>query len=110
MLKTKALADAGKETDENNRTLLRSCIGIVFCGVPNQGLNPTSIQLLVKGKKGKRNARFLQDLSPHSEFLLSLRRDFRNCHRNMKDCIIVSFYENKDTNSAEVGARIVSPS
>ncbi|KAI5785392.1 hypothetical protein FPQ18DRAFT_87085 [Pyronema domesticum] len=91
-----ALADAGKETDEENGTLLRSCIGILFFGVPNQGLNPTSIQALVKGE---RNARFLQDLSPESEFLFSLRRDFQNCHGSMKDCTVVSFYENKDTNS-----------
>ncbi|KAI5789508.1 hypothetical protein FPQ18DRAFT_261384, partial [Pyronema domesticum] len=86
------------EHNEENITLLRSCIGILFFGVPNLGLNHTSIQALVKGQ---RNARFLQDLSPESEFLLSLRHDFRNCHGKMKYCTIVSFYENKDTNSVE---------
>ncbi|KAI5792255.1 hypothetical protein FPQ18DRAFT_305547 [Pyronema domesticum] len=95
---SRALADTDKETDEDNSALLRSCIGILFFGVPNQGLNPTSIQSLVKGD---RNARFLQDLSPDSEFLFSLRRDFRNCHKSMKDCIIVSFYESKGTNSVK---------
>ncbi|KAI5790407.1 hypothetical protein FPQ18DRAFT_293396, partial [Pyronema domesticum] len=93
-----ALVDAGKESDKKY-TLLSSCIGILFFGVPHQGLNPISIQSLVKGE---RNTHFLQDLSPESEFLLSLRRDFRNCHRNfVKDCILISFYENKDTNSVK---------
>ncbi|KAI5785379.1 hypothetical protein FPQ18DRAFT_86745 [Pyronema domesticum] len=60
------------------------------------GTQSPSIQALVKGE---RNARFLQDLSPGSEFLFSLRGDFQNCHGSMKDCTVVSFYENKDTNS-----------
>ncbi|KAI5810379.1 hypothetical protein BZA77DRAFT_297844, partial [Pyronema omphalodes] len=76
----------------------QSCIGVLLFGVPHQGLNPKNIEMLVHGKE---NEQFLRDISAGSEYLFELERDFRICHKSTKSCIIVSFYESKDTCTVE---------
>lgn len=91
--------EASKRNNAKEEAFLRSCVGILLFGVPHQGLNRHSIQSLVKGRA---NEQFLGDLSTGSEFLFTLRSDFRNCFATMSCCEIVSIYETEDTNAVEV--------
>jgi hypothetical protein len=77
---------------------------MLFFGVPHDGLNPRSIQSLVKGNG---NEHFLQTLSSESEYLFALKNDFQICHESMKNTIIVSFYEGEDTYAVEVSTSIL---
>jgi hypothetical protein len=91
--------DASKGNSVEDRAFHQSCVGLLFFGVPHQGLNPRSIESLVQGKG---NEHFLQDISSESEYLYALNIDFEICYESMKNCIIVSFYESQDTSSVEV--------
>jgi hypothetical protein len=95
--------DASKGNSAEDKAFHESCVGVLFFGVPNLGLNPKSIESLVQGKG---NERFLQDLSSGSDYLFELEKDFGICHESMKNSIIVSFYESEDTFSVEVSNRI----
>jgi hypothetical protein len=91
--------DASKGNSAEDKAFHQSCVGVLFFGVPNRGLNPKSIESLVQGKG---NERFLQDLSSGSDYLFELEKDFKICHESMKNSIIVSFYESEDTCSVKV--------
>jgi hypothetical protein len=96
--------DASKGSSVEDKAFHQSCMGVLFFGAPHQGLNPTSIESLVKGKG---NERFLQDRSTGSDYLFELQKDFRICHETMENpVIIVSFYESEDTCSIEVSDSI----
>ncbi|KAI5788645.1 hypothetical protein FPQ18DRAFT_307335 [Pyronema domesticum] len=95
----KALVDASKSNSAEDKAFHQACVGVLFFGVPNRGLNPKSIDTLVQGK---RNERFLEDLSHGSNYLYELETDFRICHESMKGSIIVSFYESEDTYSVQM--------
>jgi hypothetical protein len=92
-----ALIEACKPgSSETDKELAQSCIGILFFGVPNQGLNSDSLISLVKGQGNKQ---LLQELSNPSKYVLNLVNEFSRCYDHVmrKRCIIVSFYESKDT-------------
>jgi hypothetical protein len=91
--------DASKSNSAEDKAFHQACVGGLFFGVPNRGLNPKSIDTLVQGKG---NERFLEDLSHGSNYLYELETDFRICHESMKGSIIVSFYESEDTYSVQV--------
>ncbi|KAI5797157.1 hypothetical protein FPQ18DRAFT_303326 [Pyronema domesticum] len=93
-----ALVDASKGNSAEDKAFRQSCVSVLFFGVPHQGLNPRSIQSLVQGKGSEH---FLQDLSSESEYLFELEKDFKICHKSMKHCIVVSFFESQDTSSVE---------
>jgi hypothetical protein len=94
-----ALVEACKSHDMASKSLIQSCIGILFFGVPNQGLDRRSIESLVQGHD---NEHFLRDLSVGSEFVFTLHSDFREHHGNMIHCPVVSFYETEGTAIVEV--------
>ncbi|KAI5784170.1 hypothetical protein FPQ18DRAFT_381727 [Pyronema domesticum] len=93
----KALVDASMGDSAEDKAFHQSCVGVLFFGVPNQGLNQKSIDYLVQGKGNKS---FLQQLSSGSDYLFELGKDFKICHENINS-IIVSFYESEDTCSVE---------
>jgi hypothetical protein len=95
--------DASKGNSAEDKAFHQSCVGVLFFGVPNLGLNPQSIESLVQGKGNKR---FLDDLSSGSDYLFELEKDFKICHESMKNSIIVSFYESEDTCSVKVSNSI----
>jgi hypothetical protein len=95
--------DASKGNSAGDRAFHELCVGVLFFGVPNRGLNPKSIESLVQGKG---NERFLQDLSSQSDYLFDLEKDFGVCHESMSNSIIVSFYESEDTCSVVVSDSI----
>ncbi|KAI5811817.1 hypothetical protein BZA77DRAFT_270912, partial [Pyronema omphalodes] len=97
----KALVDASKGNSTNDKSFHRSCIGLIFFGVPHQGLNPKSIEMLAEGNENKH---FLRDISTSSQYLVELESDFKICHKGMKRSTIVSFYESEDTLSVETFA------
>ncbi|KAI5817799.1 hypothetical protein BZA77DRAFT_244435 [Pyronema omphalodes] len=97
----KALVDASKSSSVDDNAFHQSCIGTLFFGVPIQGLNQKSIEMLVQGKE---NEHFLRDISTESDYLLELEKDFRICYASMRSPIIVSFYETEDTRSVETFA------
>ncbi|KAI5799665.1 hypothetical protein FPQ18DRAFT_417651, partial [Pyronema domesticum] len=68
----KASADAGSP-ENPYRTILESCVGLLFFGVPNQGLE-TSELLSVVGDQN--NAHLLQDLKKSSNLLRTMHEDF----------------------------------
>lgn len=82
-----------------NKWLIQSCIGILFFGVPNQGLDRRSIESLVQGHD---NEPFLRDISVGSEFVFTLHSDFCEHHRNIIHCPVVSFDETENTAIVEV--------
>jgi hypothetical protein len=78
---------------------LGSCVGIIFFGVPNGGLDTTSLQSLVERAA---NQHFPKDLHPGSDFLYDLTSDFYKWHRKMETCMIITVYETEKTKTVEV--------
>lgn len=75
--------------DEKDKANSRSIRGILFFGVPSQGMNIESLLGIVKGKV---NENFLQGLRPDSDILRTQHRDF--CKQfPYESCKIISFYE-----------------
>ncbi|KAI5811833.1 ankyrin repeat-containing domain protein [Pyronema omphalodes] len=97
----KALVEASKGHTVVRKAFHQSCIGVLFFGVPHQGLNRCSIEMLVQGKE---NEHFLRDISTGSDYLFELDKEFRMCHGSMRNATIVSFYESEDTRSVETFA------
>ncbi|KAI9891067.1 MAG: hypothetical protein M1814_003418 [Vezdaea aestivalis] len=81
-----ALIQMGK--GGKNQTLFKSVYGILFFGVPNQGLNVTSLLPMVKGQP---NEQFIHMLGK-SQLLRDQCRDFRDTF-DFRDSEIVCFYE-----------------
>lgn len=75
--------------DEKDKLNHRSIRGILFFGVPSQGMNIESLLSIVKGKV---NEHFLQGLRPDSDMLRAQQREFRKKFP-YRSCKIVSFYE-----------------
>ncbi|KAI5817778.1 hypothetical protein BZA77DRAFT_25759 [Pyronema omphalodes] len=101
----KALVDASKSKSRADKDFHQSCIGALFFGVPHLGLNPKSIDMLVRGME---NEHFLRDISTGSDYLFELQKDFRTCYTSMESSNIVSFYESEDTCSVETFANGVA--
>ncbi len=96
-----ALVEAAQGDSENDRAILRACIGLLFFGVPNRGLNSENLESLVKNQ---RNAPFVAGLQEGSELLRMLHRGLSHTYQNsLTPCFVASFYENQDTSTVEVG-------
>jgi hypothetical protein len=80
---------------------LGSCRGLYLFGVPNRGLNNENMLSLVKDMKSEP---FVHSLMEGSELLSNLGHSFERVYEtHMKSCHVVSFYEEKDTKTIEVG-------
>lgn len=94
----KALIQMSKSTSpqSHNMSLLATC-GIVFFGVPNQGLNTSFVRAIVRNQA---NEDFIHDLRPSSPLLSEMRRDFSGAFP-FRDSTIVCVYETKKSPSAQ---------
>jgi hypothetical protein len=68
--------DASRGDSAENKAFHQSCVGVLFFGIPNQGLNRKCIDYLVQGKV---NESFLQQLSSGFDYLFQLEKDFKIC-------------------------------
>ncbi|KAF8534452.1 hypothetical protein BDD12DRAFT_895849 [Trichophaea hybrida] len=94
-----ALVDAAQGNSENDKTILRSCVGLFLFGVPNRGLNNENLLSLVKDK---RRAPFVHDLMEGSQLLHALYVAFQRSYKgSLKSCFVVSFFETQDTKTVE---------
>lgn len=75
--------------DKNNQTLLESIYGGLFFGVPNQGMDISSLVPMVKGQP---NQALLHSLGKESQILRNQCRDFPKAF-DYPDSEIVCFYE-----------------
>ncbi|KFY81101.1 hypothetical protein V498_08740 [Pseudogymnoascus sp. VKM F-4517 (FW-2822)] len=76
----------GDNKDKKNSQLTR---GILFFGVPSQGMDITSLLAMIKGQV---NEQFLNMLGPNSSVLRNQQREF--CAKfSSEACKIMSFYE-----------------
>lgn len=75
--------------DDRSKKLLRSVYGILFFGVPNQGLNITSLIPMVDGQP---NEAFLRTLGEGSHLLRNQTREFSKCF-DFRDSEVICFYE-----------------
>ena len=83
--------------DEKDKVNSRSIMGILFFGVPSQGMNIESLLGMVKGKV---NEHFLQGLRPDSGVLRAQQLEF--CTKfPYKSCRIMSFYETEYSPTAQ---------
>src|SRR5438045_7897312 len=84
----------GNEKDKANSRAVR---GILFFGVPSQGMDISSLLGMVKGKV---NENFLRGLRHDSDMLRNQHLEF--CHKfPHESCKIVSFYETEYSPTAK---------
>lgn len=93
--------------DSKDKQLMESICGILFFGVPNQGMDLDPLALML----GNRPSQYLvQVLGKNSEVLLSQSNTFPRVFTS-RDCRIVSFYETvRSPTARKVCVRISSPS
>ena len=83
--------------DEKDKANSRAIRGILFFGVPSQGMDISSLLGMVKGKV---NEHFLQGLRHDSDPLRNQHREF--CKKfPYKSCKIMSFYETEYSGTAK---------
>jgi len=88
------MKSSGNPLDEAN---FRSTYAALFFGVPNQGMDISSLVPMVEGQD---NLPFLMNLGKDSELLRDLHRDF--CSKfDFKDSIIISYYETERSPTAK---------
>jgi protein SERAC1 len=75
----------------------RSTYAALFFGVPNQGMDISS---LIPMAEGQDNLPFLMSLGKDSELLRNLHRDFGSTF-DFKDSIIISYYETERSRTAK---------
>jgi hypothetical protein len=85
------------EGSSEDQDIFRSCYGLVFFGVPNGGLEITSLMTMVRGQP---NENLVRDLRLESPFLSFLHQIFRD--KFHADSPIISFYETHHTPAVEV--------
>jgi hypothetical protein len=87
------MADGDEKDKENSRAVR----GILFFGVPSQGMDISSLLGMVKGKV---NEHFLQGLRHDSDTLRNQHREF--CKKfPHESCKIISFYETEYSPTAK---------
>lgn len=96
-----ALKDAQSSTDDAERDIFESCIGLFMFGVPNLGLENTA---LVTMTEGRRNEAFARGLGNDSQYLPELLRDFSVAFRG-RNIKAFSIYETRDSPSVEVSTQ-----
>lgn len=85
----------GDETDKEN---FNSIYGVLFFGVPNQGIRIEHWLAMVEGQP---NENLIRDLGPDSTYLGRLHEDFRTAF-TFSDSKIVFIYETERTRVAKV--------
>jgi protein SERAC1 len=83
--------------DESDKANLKSIHGILFFGVPSQGM---SVESLVPMVENQPNRFFLESLSKVTDGLRAQRRNFRQVFP-FRDSLIISFYETKQSPTAK---------
>jgi len=86
-----------QQGDESDKANLKSTYGMLFFGVPSQGM---SIESLVPMVENQPNRFFLESLSKVTDGLRPQRRNFRQVFP-FKDSHIISFYETKKSPTAQ---------
>jgi hypothetical protein len=94
----KAIAQM-KDGDEIDKENFKSTYGILFFGVPNQGIR---IEHWLPMVKGRPNENLVRNLGPDSTYLRDLHVDFRAAF-SFSDSVIVYIYETERTKVAKVG-------
>jgi hypothetical protein len=92
------MAVSAQGNSEQDLAILQSCVGFLLFGVPNRGLDASNLAALVRGQK---NARLIADLNQASPLLLHIDHAFQRSLA-YKGCLVVSFYETKDSNTVNV--------
>ena len=82
--------------NEKDRIILRSIYGILFFGVPNQGMQ---IGSLVAMARGQPNESLIQALNAESEYLRDLHTEFCRIF-TFRSSVIFSFYETQESPTA----------
>jgi hypothetical protein len=80
------------------QAIFRSCYALLFFGVPNRGLEVSSLRSMVKGQP---NQSLIETLDPKSPFLALLHELFRDKF-DFKDSKIISVFETKESKTVEV--------
>jgi hypothetical protein len=83
--------------DESDKANLKSIYGMLFFGVPSQGM---SIESLVPMVENQPNRFFLESLSKVTDGLRAQRQNFRQVFP-FKDSRVISFYETKQSPTAQ---------
>jgi hypothetical protein len=93
-----ALKEAASSGNKD-KLILRSSYALLFFGVPNRGIDITSLKTMVCGQP---NEELVRNLGPDSHLLPELEREFYRTFESYQDSKVVSFYETKKTATAEV--------
>jgi hypothetical protein len=83
---------------QDDKAIFMSCYAVIFFGVPNRGLEISSLASMVKGQP---NEQLVRDLDPNSRFLAHLHDMFYR-RFTFDDSPIISIYETKTTPTVEV--------
>lgn len=87
-----------KVNSRQDKLTLASICGVLFFGVPNQGMETETLVPMV-GDHANRG--FLESLRPHSELLRKQSEDFsRIIGSTLAKCSIVNFYETEKSPTA----------
>lgn len=87
-----------KNGDDIDKENFSSVYGVLFFGVPNQGIR---IEHWLPMVKGQANETLVRNLGPESTYLSGLHEDFRNAF-DFPDSEVVFVYETERTRVAEV--------
>jgi hypothetical protein len=87
-----------KNGDDIDKENFNSVYGVLFFGVPNQGIR---IEHWLPMVKGQANETLVRNLGPESTYLSELHEDFRNAF-DFSDSEVVFVYETERTRVAEV--------
>jgi len=82
----------------DDQDVFRSCYAVIFFGVPNRGLDISSLTSIVKGQP---NEYLVKNLDPSSPFLRHLHEIFYNKFTT-KGSKIICIFETKETATVEV--------
>lgn len=97
LIECQALAQAA-EGSPDDRRVFRLCYAVIFFGVPNRGLESSSLNSMVKGQP---NEDLVRDLHPNSSFLSMLHQRFLDKFV-LEDSKIICIYETNYTATVEV--------
>src|SRR5271155_867822 len=90
------------EGSEDDKAVFMSCYALLLFGVPNRGLDNSSLMAMVKGQP---NEALVRDLSGSSRFLSLLHRMFYERFA-LDDSRIICVYETQMTPTVEVSFQI----
>lgn len=97
LIEHQALAQAA-EGSPDDKKVFRSCYAVMFFGVPNRGLETSSLNTMVKGQP---NEDLIRNLHPDSSFLSMLHQRFLE-RFILEDSKIICIYETKYSATTEV--------